>query len=85
MAQLRMASRLLRFERDDPVRASREDWLSLASLLARSAPLSQDVARRRIVARMLYSAVDALIELAREAVAARAEAGGRGAPGGARL
>ena len=32
--QLRMASRLMRFEREDPVMASREDWLSVGSLTA---------------------------------------------------
>jgi len=67
MAQLRMASRLLRFERDDPVRASREDWLSLASLFAQvllchKTLLDDDASR----ANGLLDAVDALIELARE-------------------
>ena len=67
MAQLRMASRLLRFERDDPVRASREDWLSLASLFAQvllchKTLLDDDASR----ANGLLDAVDVLIELVRE-------------------
>ena len=74
MAQLRMASRLLRFERDDPVRASREDWLSLASLFAQvllcHKTLLDDESSR---ADALLHAVDALIELAREPSPARAK------------
>jgi len=34
MVQLRIASRLLRFERNNPIHASREDWKSLSSLTA---------------------------------------------------
>ena len=64
MVQLRMASRLLRFERANPVHASIEDWISLAGLTAQMllshVTLLEDGGES---ATALVNAVDAMMKL----------------------
>ena len=76
IAQLRLASRLLRFERDDPVQTSREDWLSVGSLtvqvlLSHKSALSDQGAERFTA---LDSAIEAMMSLLHSGSAKSSEA-----------
>jgi len=69
MVQLRIASRLLRFERNNPVQVSKEDWVSLSALTAQVLLCHKGLLEEESSAERLHGLLSAVREIGHPSLA----------------